>query len=156
MPHVVGRQADHLQRRHEDPDPAGDERGGQRGFGAIDGLPAVHERLRRVLIECRPAVELMAGHDVEGAVMYADPPYLPSTRTAPGVYGEYEMSEADHREFLAAARAVRHARLLVSGYPSELYDRELAGWRRVAFDIANHAAGGTTKRRMTETVWMNF
>lgn len=124
-------------------------------WNAVDGLPAVHARLRRVLVECRPAVELMAGHDVPGAVLYADPPYLPSTRASAGEYGEHEMTAADHAAFLAAANRVRRARVLISGYPSELYDRALAGWRRHAFDKANHAAGGPVKRRMTEVVWTN-
>jgi hypothetical protein len=45
---------------------------------------------------------------------------------------------------------------MISGYPSELYDRELAGWSRVTFDMKNHAAGGKTKGREVEAVWANF
>ena len=45
---------------------------------------------------------------------------------------------------------------IVSGYPSELYERLYSAWRRQDFDIANHAAGGDEKRRMTEVLWMNY
>jgi DNA adenine methylase len=103
-------------------------------WNAVDGLPAVHERLKRVLVECRPAEELMAGHDVPGAVMYADPPYLPETRATVGEYGPHEMTAAEHGAFLAAANRVRHAKVLISGYPSEMYDRALRGWTRHAFE----------------------
>jgi DNA adenine methylase len=124
--------------------------------GAVEGLEAVHRRLRRVLVECRPAVQLIRGHDVAGAVMYADPPYPAGTRTAPGVYGEFEMSDDDHREFLAAANGVKHAKVLISGYRCRMYDKALRQWTRREFDVANHAAGGASKRRMTECVWCNF
>jgi DNA adenine methylase len=125
-------------------------------LGTVEGLPAVHERLRRVLVECRPAVELMLGHDVKGAVYYADPPYPADTRTAPGVYGEYEMTDDDHREFLTAAKGLKNAKILISGYPCPLYDKALRDWNRHEFDLANHAAGGKEKRRMTEVVWCNY
>ena len=45
---------------------------------------------------------------------------------------------------------------MLSGYPNPLYDRELTGWKRQDFVIDNKAAGGKTKRQMTEAVWMNF
>lgn len=125
-------------------------------WNAVDGLPAVHERLKRVLFECRPAVDLMVGHDVPGAVMYADPPYLPETRATVGEYGPHEMTAADHEEFLAAANRLKHASLMISGYPSAMYDGALRGWTRHAFEKANHAAGGKAKRRMTEVVWTNY
>jgi DNA adenine methylase len=125
-------------------------------LGVVEGLPEIHDRLKRVVIENRPAVQLMRGHDVEGCVMYCDPPYLARTRTARNAYGEFEMTDGDHRDFLAAAKSLRRARALISGYPSELYDAALKGWSRHEFDVANNAAGGGTKRRMTEVVWTNY
>jgi DNA adenine methylase len=47
-------------------------------------------------------------------------------------------------------------KVMLSGYPSELYERRLAGWTRHNFDIANHAAGGKVKGRETEVLWCNF
>jgi DNA adenine methylase len=46
--------------------------------------------------------------------------------------------------------------VILSGYPSPLYDEALAGWSRLTLDMPNHAAGGRDKRRMTEVLWCNF
>jgi hypothetical protein len=46
--------------------------------------------------------------------------------------------------------------MIVSGYPSALYQEILADWRAASFDIANHAASGKQKGRETECLWMNF
>lgn len=124
--------------------------------GSLKGLTAVHERLGRVLIENRPAVDLMRGHDAKGAVMYCDPPYPAGVRNSPAVYGEYEMTDDDHLEFLATAGAMTRARVLISGYRCPLYDKALRGWERHEFDVANNAAGGKSKERKTEVVWCNF
>jgi hypothetical protein len=47
-------------------------------------------------------------------------------------------------------------KVLLSGYRNPLYDERLAGWRRIDFDLANHAAGGDAKRRMVESIWTNY
>jgi DNA adenine methylase len=65
------------------------------------------------------------------------------------------MTEADHADLLDALLVVK-GKVLLSSYPNRLYEDRLRGWNRVDFDIANHAASGGTKRRMTECVWMNF
>jgi DNA adenine methylase len=124
-------------------------------LGAVEGLRAVHERLwGRVLIECRPAVEVIRKYDGPHVLFYVDPPYLPGTRAAPDVYA-HEMTEAQHRELLDLLCSVK-GKAILSGYANELYDTALAGWSRHTFDKANHAAGGRSKRRMLECVWCNF
>jgi DNA adenine methylase len=123
-------------------------------LSAVDGLPAVHERLRRVVVEHRDALDLIPREDTPETLFYLDPPYLPATRAAPTVYA-HEMTEAQHVKLLAVLKRCR-GKVMLSGYRNALYDRELAGWRRVEFDLPNHAAGGPAKRRMTECVWMNF
>ncbi len=125
-------------------------------LGAVEGLPEVHNRLMQVVIENRPAVDLMKNHDVKGCLMYCDPPYPASTRSCPSVYGEFEMSDKDHRTFLATAKALKHAKVMISGYPCEMYDTALSEWNRHTFDMANNAAGGKTKERKTEVVWTNY
>jgi DNA adenine methylase len=121
---------------------------------AVEGLPAVHVRLRRVVVLNRPALAVLRSQDGPGTLFYLDPPYLPATRAAPRVFGA-EMTEADHRELLSVIVGLK-GRVMLSGYPSPLYDRYLAGWNRPGFDLPNHAAGGRSKRRMTERVWCNF
>jgi hypothetical protein len=41
------------------------------------------------------------------------------------------------------------------GYRSPLDDELYAGWRTADFDIANHVAGGKSKARETERLWLN-
>jgi DNA adenine methylase len=50
--------------------------------GYVDRMAAAAERLHRVSLESRPALELIRsyGH-VPGVLLYADPPYLGSTRS---------------------------------------------------------------------------
>lgn len=123
-------------------------------LSAVDRLPEVHARLRRVVILNRPALEVIRSQDGPATLFYVDPPYLPSVRTSPDVY-PFEMPEQDHVELLELLATVR-GNVLLSGYPSPLYDRHLAGWHKHAFHLPNHAAGGAAKRRMTELVWTNF
>jgi DNA adenine methylase len=135
-------------------------RGGRNGgvnewWGAVEGLSAFHNRLKAVKVLCRPALDVIRSEDTEVTLFYCDPPYLHETRTARGVYGDQEMSEADHGELLEALKECK-GKVILSGYPSRLYDEALAGWNRHAFDLPNNAAGGAAKRRMTEVVWCNF
>jgi DNA adenine methylase len=136
-------------------------RGGRNGgvnawWGAVDGLEAVHHRLRDVCILCRPALEVIAAEDTPATLFYLDPPYIHGSRTAAKVY-HHEMTDAEHSELLDALAGVK-GRFLLSGYPNALYDAHATrhGWHRKTVDVPNHAAGGASKRRMTEVVWANF
>jgi DNA adenine methylase len=119
-------------------------------------LPLIVERLRRVEILCRPAVDVIPKWDSPTTLIYCDPPYVHSTRHegSRSVYG-CEMNEDDHRELASVLKACM-SKVVLSGYPSDLYDELYAGWRTVTFDMANHAAGGCEKARKQETLWMNW
>lgn len=123
---------------------------------AIEGLPAVHERLKRVLILNRPALDVIRQQDGEKTVFYCDPPYQHETRATTGDYS-HEMNDADHRELLETLAGIK-GRFLLSGYRSSLYDSFASkyAWQRHEFEVANHAAGGETKRKMTECVWTSY
>jgi DNA adenine methylase len=123
-------------------------------LSAVDGLAAVHARLRRVVLENLPALELIRKHDGARTLFYCDPPYLHGTRTARDAYA-FEMGEGDHRELLELLRQCR-GKVMLSGYPSSLYDAALAGWTRHTFELPNNAAGGPKKERETEVLWCNF
>jgi len=123
-------------------------------LSAVAGLPAVHARLQRVAIRCRQALDVIRAEDSPATLFYCDPPYLKSTRTSPNVYS-HEMTKADHRDLLEALKQVK-GKVMLSGYPSRLYDRYLADWTRHEFDLPNNAATGASKRRMTEVLWTNF
>lgn len=123
-------------------------------LSAIEGLPEVHERLKRVVILNRPAIKVIASEDSPTTLLYCDPPYLHETRTATDVY-DHEMKLEDHRDLLASLTRCK-GKVMLSGYRSTLYDEVLRGWQRHDFDLPNNSAGGETKRRMTECVWCNF
>jgi DNA adenine methylase len=121
---------------------------------AVEGLPEVHSRLRRVLVERMPALALIEREDTPGTLFYCDPPYLHETRTATAAYS-YEMNEEQHRELLGTLLRCK-GKVMLSGYSSTLYQSVLGNWTRHTFDLPNNAAGGETKRRMTEVLWCNF
>ena len=108
----------------------------------------IAERFRMVQIENRPAMELIEKYNYNNVFMYIDPPYLLSTRS--GKQYKHEMSAADHEELLKALQQSK-AKIMISGYESELYDDYLIKWEKKQFSsCAEHG-----KPRM-ETVWMNY
>lgn len=124
---------------------------------AVDGLPDVHERLRRVEVWHRPAIDAIHKLDGPRLLVYADPPYLLDSRASRGEYGEHEMSNADHWSLLDCLSDMR-GRFMLSGYQNEMYDAwaRSQGWYRTDFELPNNASGAKTKKRVTECVWTNF
>lgn len=113
------------------------------------------ERLRGVSIECQPAAQVIERHDSVDTCFYIDPPYPHSTRALlnaydPKGYYRHELSDDDHRALAEQLRRVK-GMVVLSGYPCDLYDRELfADWHR----IERHAlADGARARR--EVLWLN-
>ena len=101
-----------------------------------------------VQIENRPAVEVIERFNYSNVFMYIDPPYVLSTRA--GKQYKHEMTDADHEELLKALLQSK-AKIMISGYESEMYNDYLNGWEKKQFSsCAEHG-----KPRM-ETVWMNY
>lgn len=116
-----------------------------------DHLRAIVQRLRGVVIENRPACQVMLSHDCAEAVHYVDPPYVHSTRSlrtrAPAY--RHEMTNEQH-ELLAGTLGSLSGRVVLSGYRCELYDRLYRKWRRV--DVAAHADGAKDR---VESLWLS-
>ncbi len=81
-------------------------------------------------------------------LVYCDPPYLPSTRKSDRRY-RHDYDQADHEALLALLMTLPCA-VMLSGYPSALYDERLQGWRRVSLQVMNQAGV------VTEQLWFNF
>lgn len=113
-----------------------------------DLIQDVALRLKEVQIECRPALDLITEYDRENVCMYIDPPYVLSTRT--GKQYTVEMEDEDHLELLDVLNQSK-AKILLSGYDSDLYNEKLSNWERVEF--AATAEHGLPR---TEVLWMNF
>jgi DNA adenine methylase len=119
-----------------------------------EALALVIGRLRGVVIENRPAMEVMAERDRPDALHYVDPPYVHETRARGNPYcdkGQYrhELSDDDHRELLTFLRTLQ-GMVVLSGYPAPLYEELLPDWRRV--ERKAHADGA---RDRTEVLWIN-
>jgi DNA adenine methylase len=115
-------------------------------------IPAFVARLRAVLIERIDALELIERMDAPDALIYVDPPYAHSTRSSyVGKHGyRHELLDNGHRA-LAEVLHAAEGMVVLSGYPSELYDRELyAGWDRHEC----HAYADGAKPRI-EVAWLN-
>jgi len=82
--------------------------------------------------------------------VYADPPYLMSTRRGGRELYDHEYNDADHVALLSALRSLP-CLVMVSGYWSELYADTLAGWRTVTFTTSDR--GGNLRE---EWAWMNY
>lgn len=126
-------------------------------LSAVEGLPEIHNRIKRVEIWNRPAIESIKKLDDPDLFVYADPPYLHSTRNSTGEYGSLEMSSDDHAELLEALGKLR-GRFLLSGYRSTVYDAwaSFYNFRRVDIETPNNASSAKTKERKVECLWMNY
>ena len=119
----------------------------------VQNLELVTERLRGVIVENRDAMDVMAYHDAPTTLHYVDPPYVHSERKwfVKGSKEAYrhEMSDDDHRRLAECLRGLT-GKVILSGYPSPLYDELFGDWEhrdKEAF------ADGAAKR--TERIWMN-
>jgi DNA adenine methylase len=128
---------------------------GRRGSSATvwAGLPErlaqVVDRLTGVMIDCRPAVDVIAGWAVPDCVIYADPPYPLDTRNRSNRLYRHEMTDQDHVELIAALEA-HPGPVLLSGYRCDLYDELLTHWTRVDRDVVAYA-----QAERTESLWLN-
>lgn len=125
-------------------------------LSAVEGLPEAHERLKRVVILNRDAVDVIKSEDSPNTFFYVDPPYLHETRATTCEY-QHEMSVNDHAKLLATLGAIG-GKFLLSGYPSQRYDRaaELYGWHCDRIEIDNKASGRKVKERKVECLWRNY
>ena len=118
-------------------------------------LAIVCQRLAGVLIENRPATEVMLAHDAPDTLHYIDPPYIHDTRVRgaqKGRYYRHELSDREHAELLATLKTLR-GMVVVSGYPSDLYKTELDTWTmNTTSSRISAGRGGSTRQ---ECLWIN-
>lgn len=118
------------------------------------GLSAIGERFSGVLIENRDGLKVMAAHDGPDTLHYVDPPYVFSTRmrAAAHHYYRHELTDQQHVELLEALQQLE-GMVVLSGYPSELYEKALVGWKRLQTTSRIASARGTAIR--VEVAWLN-
>ncbi|MGM8213551.1 DNA adenine methylase [Virgibacillus sp. W0430] len=112
-----------------------------------DKIAAVAKRLMGVQIENQPAVDLIKRYSRQNVLIYADPPYLLSTRTTSSY--KHEMTEDDHAELLEVLED-HPGPVILSGYSHPIYDKGLSHWRRESRRAK--AEGGASRE---EVLWIN-
>jgi DNA adenine methylase len=125
----------------------------------VDDLPIFVERLRRVQVECRDALDFLGNCDRKETLIYLDPPYVPETRTGKGDKYRHEMTTEAHEVMLKAIAGMKRANVMISGYDNALYARFLGGWNRHDWPMFVNAAkteAGGAKAERTESLWCNF
>ena len=125
-------------------------------WSAVDRLPELHERLAKVLFLCRDAVQVIESQDDSDRLIYADPPYIESTRVSKKMYA-HEMDDEDH-ENLVDVLLESKSKVLLSGYPGSerIYSRlEENGWGVWERSVAKHSSSRNTKPRTFELIWAN-
>lgn len=127
----------------------------------IRSFEACAARLFTASIECCPATELIERLATPDTLIYADPPYLGITRrlgrgTRASDYREDMGGHDEHKELARVLRATA-ATVILSGYPSELYDDLYADWWSVDFQVMAHSSNAVTSIRegRTERLWAN-
>lgn len=113
------------------------------GRGRFAGVIAVHGDARSIIASL--------GVDRPGALIYADPPYVRSSRRdgLRRIY-RHEFTDEQHRDLLSLLTAMKASAVMISGYRSALYDRALAGWTRIDFQAMTR--GGPA----VESLWLNY
>ena len=107
---------------------------------------------RASTIICDDATRWLANYKFTGnEFVYADPPYLMSTRRQHRQLYRWELAtESLHLELLTVLKSLP-CKVMISGYRSDLYDRELAGWEVETFEAVTRGGG-----MATEYLWMNY
>lgn len=135
----------------------------QREYGTAQALWTLYpsaiaragERMQGVLIENRPAQEIMSQHDTPDTLHFVDPPYLHSVRVmqkGKAGYYRHEMTDADHCALLDFLQTL-NGMVMVCGYSSPLYTERLQHWTKL--ETTARISGGRGSAIRTEVVWMN-
>jgi len=96
------------------------------------------------------ALEFLVTYSFTGKeLVYCDPPYMHETRTRKDLY-RFEMTDQQHVRLLKVIRSLP-CYVMISGYWTNLYARELASWNSTSFQAVTRSG-----RMATEWLWFNF
>ena len=124
-----------------------------RWLGGVEMLPQIAERLIRVQIENRPALDVIRLYDSARTLFYCDPPYVHATRGDSKAY-KHEMNDEQHAELAKVLNRVK-GKVALSNYDCELLDQLYPApkWHKhKCKPRTNHA----TKGQRVEVLWTNY
>lgn len=124
-----------------------------RWLGGVEALDEIAQRLLRVQIENRPALDCIRLYDSPNTLFYCDPPYLHATRGDAKAYG-FEMDQDQHRE-LAQVLNQCQGQVALSGYAHPLMDQLYASnrWYKT---LGSQKTAHSTKGVRQEVLWTNY
>jgi len=129
-------------------------------LGRLDRFEACARRLMATVVEHCDAAGLVERLATANTLIYADPPYLAETRAGqnkrPGDYTHDMGTEDEHRR-LAEVLHATPATVILSGYPSCLYDELYGDWWRREIPGLVHSSNAVIAARgeRTEVLWAN-
>ena len=134
------------------------QRANQRGktvvkdWNTTEHLHAIASRLKQAQIEQGDVIDVIKRYDTSETLFYLDPPYLPDTRSSRWQTAAYkhEMTVKQHRQLLDVLAGIQGMAIL-SGYPSELYNKQLIDWRKVK----TTARTANTSNTKIEVLWLS-
>lgn len=116
-----------------------------------DELVKIIERFKGVLVERKPAIDIIEKYDDDQTLFYVDPPYVHESRKTKDSY-RHEMTNDDHIRLAKALHKVK-GMVILSGYRSALYDKLYKDWRRVDFRVKAQSRKGT--KIAIESIWLS-
>jgi DNA adenine methylase len=124
-----------------------------RWLGGVEQLEFIAERLLRVQIENRPAIDVIKLYDSKETLFYCDPPYIHETRGDTKSYG-YEMDNSDHGKLAETLNAVEGL-VAISNYECELMEELYPSnkWTKI---YSPEKTIHSTKDMRQEVLWVNY
>ena len=102
-----------------------------------------------VQIEHMDALRLIERYNNPDVLMYLDPPYVMSTRKSGRLYN-HEMTNSDHERLIELVVSSK-AKIIISGYQSDMYSNSLKGWY-----MDTKLSQTTSTAKATEVIWTNY
>lgn len=123
-------------------------------LSTVDNLYNVHDRISKVVIHNRDALNLIEKFDKKNTVMYLDPPYHHDTRT--GARYKVDMDDEQHKKMIQLLIDIKEAYVILSGYDNEGYGvLEKNGWNKYSFDVKTQT-GKRIPKTKKEFLWTNY
>ncbi|MCT3788690.1 DNA adenine methylase [Elizabethkingia anophelis] len=122
-------------------------------LSAVERLPEVIERLKRIQIESLDYKECIKKYDRKGTFIYVDPPYELRMRNYKKWYNLEFENDNDHIDLRDSLTGVK-SMAMVSGYESDFYKDLYKDWEFIKLKPRRHSMKDT--KLQEECIWINY